>query len=228
MPIRFVPSTMFDNDPRPVALITSDMNTAGDWATYVSGTGAVVQFVTSVTDQDRIGVGDCQTGSTATGYAGIGSSAVDMVSFGARAFRFVAIAKLVNLSDGTNSYRAWIGFADRRNATNATDGVYFSYTHNVGGGNWQAETYSNNLTAGPFDTGIAADTNWHRFEISVDKAAAQIRFWIDGALVYSAGAGSPSGTARATGVSVQIAKSLGTTTRSLYVDKMTLEMDTAR
>lgn len=218
-------SEAIKTDPS-VALLFGDMNSAGDWSNF--GVGGSNTFTTAaLNDGYRLGILESSTAASATGYAGVGTAGVDNVVFGFAEHRFTAVCKIPTLGTAAQRFSAFIGFSDVRTTT-GTDSVCFYYNDSLNSGKWMADIRSNSVTTGPFDTGIAADTNWHRFEIVVNAAGTTAAFFIDGSLVYSDSSGLPSGTSRATGVSTYIVKTIGTTARTMLIDMMLLEVDSIR
>jgi hypothetical protein len=150
-----------------------------------------------------------------------------MVTFGTIASRITGEFKLPNLSDATNTYTAFFGFNDSYTALGA-DSIVFTYTHGTNSGKWQAHTRSNSVTAGGADTGVTADTNWHRFDIEVNAAGTEAKFYIDGTLTNTITANIPTGTARATGIICGLVKSAGATARVMNIDFLAFESEVNR
>jgi hypothetical protein len=221
----YLASKAVQTDPG-VARLFGEMNAAGDWSNFgTSGTNVFTSA--SLNDGYRVGILESSTAAVATASAGIGTAGVDNVVFGFAEHRFMAVCKIPTLSTSAQRFSVFIGFSDVRTTT-GTDSVCFYYNDSLNSGKWMADIRSNGTTLGPFDTGITADTNWHRYEITVNAAGTAAAFYIDGKLVYTATSGLPSGTSRATGVSTFIVKSIGTTARTLLTDMMSLELDTSR
>ena len=210
-----------------VVQLYSDFVNFGDWINHGAGTGATNSF-SNTGDGTHQGIISHSTGTTATGYAGVGSASVADTRFGTSLHDLLCVFRLGALSDATNGFSARVGYFDRRNATSPLDGAYFSYTHSVGSGNWQVEVYSAGVSAGPQDTGVPGDTSWHSFRIVVAADASGADFYIDGNLVYQASSGLPSGSGRETGVTVGLIKTAGTTARLAYTDLLALRMVVSR
>ena len=232
MPIVPYISSLLDFDFRATAWLFSDMNAAGDWSNYA--TGGTNSFIVAAlnTDGNRVGILDSGTSTSATAHAGIGSATADSVVLGTREHRLQVIAKIPTLSTALQAFTVTIGFHDTRTAALPTDGVYFQYIHSAASGNWTAMSYSNagSLTSAT-DTGVAADTNFHTFEIVINADASKAQYFIDGVLRATRSTATdaiPNGSARATAVSVTILKSVGTTARSLYTDLVSLEIAVQR
>lgn len=205
------------------AIMSSDMNTADDWTLYANGTGATGLFsTTSLGDGERVGILDCQTGTTAAGWSGAANAERTSLIFGTRFHRFVWIGKIPVLGTAAQSFNAIVGFHDRANSLVPTDGVYFNYHYATNGGRWQLIVYDGGLTTGAIDTGITVDTDWHSMEITVDTQSTA-RFYIDGVFVDSQPVGGSS-----TAADARITKLIGLTSRSMYIDAMSLEIDVNR
>lgn len=212
---------------RRLSMLYSDMNSAADWTNYAAGTGSANSFsTTGLTDGNRLGVLQSATGTTTSGYAGIGSATVTDTVFGTRPIRYTAILQIPTLSTAGESFYVIAGFHDRRALVTPTDGLYFAH-NNALGANWQSTAFNNGTSLGYTDTGVAVDTAWHCFQIVVNGGGTRADFYIDGALVATE-TNIGTGTARATGCGCHIIKSAGTTSRLLYIDLLALEMDCQR
>ena len=91
------------------------------------------------------------------------------------------VTKFAQLSNGVDRFAALIGF-ENDNGEPITNGIYFRYSDNVNGGQWQCISVSAS-TPTVVNTATAADTNWHRYTIDVNAAASSITFSIDGTSV---------------------------------------------
>jgi hypothetical protein len=118
-------------------------------------------------------------------------------------------ARIVTLSDATNTYTWRAGFLDS-NTAESTDGVFFRYTHSVNGGRYQAVTRNNSVETAT-DTGVAAAANvWDRFEIAVDPVAPFATFFIDDVRVAEQATNIPLLTGRETSYGKMTLRSVGT------------------
>lgn len=178
-------------------------------------------------DGNHIGVFDANTGTSGSNGYAYAYIATDHFQFGDSAMRYQAIAKVHTLSDGTDTFYVFLGFTDSRSAAAQTDGCYFRYTHSENSGNWTCVTESN-TTETTTDSGVAADTSYHAFEVKVNAAATSVTFYIDGSLVATHTTNIPSGAARQTGAHSGILKTVGTANRRLWVDAMLVEADVSR
>jgi len=211
----------------------SDMNAAGDWSNYSSGTGVSNTFSTAnIADGNRVGICVHGTGTTASGRAGIGSIATDAVGFGLSEHRLYACVKIPVLSVMTTAeFIVHIGFNDSQSALAADALVFQSPRVGLSETTWQACS-QNNSVATIIDTGVTHDTNFHSFEIIVDAAGTSATFYIDGVLVATFGTGQiPKITtlpARALGVVCGIIKLNGATASLLHTDALALDIECSR
>lgn len=121
-------------------------------------------------------------GTTATGRSAWFSTI--LITFYPRigALFFRIRGRLMNLSDATNTYTAWLGMPDVISAA-PTNGIFFRYTHSVNGGRWQAVCRNTGVETA-VDTGIAGSTSADQtFEIRGSADGATFTFYIDDALV---------------------------------------------
>lgn len=195
-------------------LITNNSPFDGGLASDSSGTGA--GLTNAAGEATHPGVTNFNTGTTTTGRASL-AGGTNPVIFGAMRCRYGAIYKLVNLSDGTETYSVRSGFLDSALGDGA-DGVFFRYTDAVNGGRWEGVARSNSVETA-IDTGEAADTNWHRFEIDVTDDGSSAEFFIDGASVGTISTNIPTAAGRETGLRPwNIIKSAGITSRTVRAD----------
>lgn len=125
--------------------------------------------------------------------------------------------RLEDLSDGTNTFQIYAGFADHiAGIANVTNGVYFRYTDADSTGKFIAVCEANNTkTEVATSTTVAADTDYE-LEISVLNGTAY--FYINKVLATTISTNVPNGTSQWTSSVVAITKSAGTTNRIMYVD----------
>ncbi len=198
---------------------------ANVFAQATTGSGAAFTFLTA--DSTAVGIILSSTGTTSTGSARIGylsSGNIATVTLGIGVAMYETRAQLTQLSNTTDTFTLRLGFNDNSGGGDGADSVMFRYTDGVNGGRWQAVTRSNS-TETLTDTGITADTGWHRFTITVNAAATSVSFAIDGTIVATNTTNIPSGTARATGVGNCILKSLGTTACTYGTDYIVFTYD---
>lgn len=143
-------------------------------------------------------------------------SAASTAIFGNHALRLRFRDALHTLSDGTDTYTAYIGFGDNIGSGDMTDGAYFRYTHSVNSGKWECVTAQGG-TRTATDSGVTADTTFMIFDIRVNEAGTSVEFYINGTLRQTHTTNIP-GAAQYTGILMKIEKSAGTTSRRIYAD----------
>jgi len=94
------------------------------------------------------------------------------------------VVNLVTLSTGVARYVNYIGMTDDQTGVPIINGVYFSYSDDVNGGNWVLNCTSASVTSS-VNSAIAATTGYHNYQIVINAAATSVSFFIDG---VSAGA----------------------------------------
>ena len=185
----------------------SNTNT-NEFSYTVSGTGAA--FSTLATgNNNALGVLRLALGTTATGRGAIAPVNLGVLLFGKGIATFESDARIVTLSDATNTYALRVGFIDSITAE-ATDGVFFRYTHSVNGGRFQAVCRNNN-TESVVDTAITATANiWYDFEITVNASATSAEFKINGSVVATITTNIPTASGRETGYGLACNRTAGT------------------
>jgi hypothetical protein len=89
--------------------------------------------------------------------------------------------RIHTLSAANPTYILYLGYWDgsfNDPLTSASNGVFFRYTHSTNSGNWTINTKSGGATT-TANTSTAADTEWHRYKITVDAAGTSVGFFID-------------------------------------------------
>lgn len=196
--------------------------------------GVIEQVANSAThsagtpSSNHPGVIDLNTGSNTAGRATLVQvTPSDQIVVGGGIIRFDAVLKLSALSDGTNTYSVRTGLGTSINAGDA-DGIYLRYTHGTNSGKWQGVCRLSGSES-TVDTGITADTSFHRLGFVINAAANSVQFRVDGSDV-----GSPATTniiSAATRMTpATIVKSAGGTSRTLSIDyyRLAMEFTTAR
>jgi hypothetical protein len=142
-----------------------------------------------------------------------GDNTLDPIVPGGGTLTISWTARLNTLSSGGNTYRATIGIADSLSLYAGTDayvnGIYFSYTDTVNSGNWVINCTAASVTTS-VNTSVAADTDFHTFQFTLNAAGTSVSFYIDNVLVGSAIAANIP-TAAITPF-VQAVRTAGTTT----------------
>lgn len=192
-----------------------------NWAVTISGTGASAQFGTyGVNGTERaFGVLQIDTGTTAAGRATL-HRLVNQIQMGYCSFEQQWRVAIEELSTSTDRFIVWCGFIDYTAAGEPIDGVYFRYSDDVNGGQWQCICRESNVET-VVNTTVAAITNYVRLRIVVNETATQAQFYIADALVATINTNLPSTAGNLTGIGAKIQKSVGTTLRNLSIDYFT-------
>ena len=168
------------------------------------------------------GIASLDTGAGTAGGSGrrVGASGAAFLLLGGGWYRFQSRVRVSDLSDGTDTFIALSGLTDIDAANDQTaNGVYFRYTHSESGGDWTCVARDNSVES-TVDSGVpvVADT-FASLEIYVDAAAANARYYINGALVGTISANIPTATGRELNlIPANIKKSAGTNARQIQVD----------
>lgn len=179
-----------------------------------SGAGA---GLTNVQTNSPVGIGAQSTGTT--------NSGSQLLRFANNnAFQNKVTTKIlkwrcrvVNLSDGTNTFLWRGGFSNTVSSADGSQSVGFRYTHTENGGNFTAVSRQNN-TETTADTGIAVVANqFYLLEVRLNTTSAT--FYIDGVLVATITTNLPTdGASQYFGYAFQMVKSVGTTARIMQYD----------
>ena len=161
---------------------------------------------------------DMNTGATASGGSGI-MYPHDHVGAYVTTSHIVAkthIKMAATLGDATNNYYYFLRIADSPYSgfwdQNNTVGIYYRYSDNSG--KWFLRSRSSGGTNTEVDSGITVAVNTeYELQVSLNKAADEATFWIDGVVVGRITTNLPSGTN--VGWSQQLEKTAGTSARSI-------------
>jgi hypothetical protein len=162
-------------------------STLGDLLAAVAGTGASAQagnYGINASENAQ-GVLQIDTGTTATGRAGVGSAAINhMWNRTGQNWYFGARLALEALSvSGLEAFTVRAGFGNTipTPAGDPINGAYFRYNDAVNGGRWECVTVKATALSAA-DSGVFADINYSVFEIDMNDT--YIRFYINGVLVH--------------------------------------------
>ena len=187
----------------------------GGWISFSSGAGAVATQSAAYTG-DHPGVIDLKTGTTTTGYTGIGSNTSNgiVIGIGLGEIAHELILNLNALSDATDTFNVIAGVSTQ--VTSAPiNGIYWTYTHGTNSGKWLLNCSKANVHS-TSDSGIAAAAGWVRIGWVMNAAGTSVQGYINGVA-----AGSPITTnfpIVGLGPWCIINKSAGTNTRVLGID----------
>jgi len=192
--------------------------TAGtsSWTVTPTGTAAAAILLTAALpspDPYRPGLVRLDTGTTATGRVHVGLGTDHMV-VGGGALYFESSVYLPSLSDGSNTYKARIGFGDTT-AGAYNDGIWFEAIGNY----WYRTTQStsiSNLTQTSTAVSVQALT-WTKLAILVSADGTSAEFFINGASVGTNSTNMP-GPTRQFSPMFAIVKSVGIASSFMVMD----------
>mgnify|MGYP002777140876 CR=1 FL=1 len=197
--------------------------TAGklNWNVNTNGTNASGQSGTyGVNGSERAyGVLQLDTGTTSAGRATL-NRLINQVQIGYAYYEQVWRLALEALSTGAERFLVTFGFIDNTGAGDHSDGVYFRYSDNLNGGQWQCVARQAGVEA-VVNTSVAANTIYNIFKIEINTTGTQADFYINDVLVASLTSNLPTTQGQFTGIGAKIEKSIGTTQRNLSIDYYT-------
>jgi hypothetical protein len=201
---------------------------SGEFTQYVSGTGASAQNGTYGQDaiNNAIGVTQVDTGTTATGRAGLGTVTGAIWRPTLAKYKAAFRIALEAVSSVAETFVARIGMGDFFSvAGDGTNGLFFSYTDLVNGGRWLAVSRVAGVTVASVDTGVAPDLDYHVYNVELDQDGQNARFYIDGALVATISAPSLPAVGNPIGAGTKIEKTVGTGQRNMSHDWIALSAE---
>jgi hypothetical protein len=197
-------------------------------ASVFSGTGASLTLspTPSVRASNQQGFLQFNTGTQATGYAGVVGTSVanNFLMLGGGVMTFVTSVFIPTLSTSTERFRVIAGYGSVSTNAAETNGVFFTYdeggTQNgtTASPYWQCVTVAGGVRTLITTTVLASTTAWQKLTIQINDAANSVEFYIDNVLVATHSSNIPSGTSQLVTPKLQIAKAVGTTTRGYYSD----------
>lgn len=180
--------------------------------------------VTLIADSGHPGDYSISTGTSSSGVALVSSGinlGANQFLFGGGSYDLIFYAKIPTLSTGTQRFKVQLGYlnADPATAGTITNGAWFEYIDNVNSGNWVIKTMKASTTS-TGNSSTAADTNWHKFQISVNAGATSVAFYIDDNQLANSPLTTniPNATGNEVGIGFLITKSVGSTARTVEVD----------
>jgi hypothetical protein len=185
------------------------------WSSSNNGTGSAVACNGTRVTSQHWGTVDLVTGTTNTGRAAAFLGTTGILLGGALCELEWELC-LDTLSDGTNSYEVRVGLLDADNGT-PVDGVYFVYKHGTSA-NWLARCSSNSSATELATTVPVVATNYQSFNIAVNAAGNEAKFYINGVLAQTITTNIPVGVGRLCAPHAHIIKTAGTVSRTLTAD----------
>jgi hypothetical protein len=199
-------------------------NLTGPWGFVNINSGSAFYGNFGVDNTEKAtGVAHCTTSTGATSGAGvITASALSALTFGfGFTYELSFRIALSDLSDGSETYTARIGFLDNSSGA-PTDGAFFRYTHGTNSGKWEAVTISNSVETAEDTTIAAVAATYVTFKIVANSDATQVDFYINGVKTNDITTNIINSSSRVTGHGTHIIKSVGTTARLMYIDYIDL------
>ena len=188
--------------------------TGTSFISFGAGTGNGVTFPNP--ENGYTSIISLNTGTTATGaiqvYNNNGSYWSSSNNSGVKYYSEF-ICKIPTLSNSTDRFICRINQAN--NWTSPLQGYWFEYSDTLNSGRWIIRT-SDYSTVTTFNSSVTVDNNWHKYSIAYTSSTS-ISFYIDDVLITTATTNTaPSNSP----LQISITKRIGTTSRSLYCDKI--------
>lgn len=202
----------------------------GELNGYGQGTGAGIGSSNGETGHP--GIAQLNSGSTATGYAYIGSPGDNEILLGNNDYwRYETDIRLPStsaLSTSAQRYTLRLGFEEQSTVNDGADGCFFRYADDINSGKWQGICESNSdgvsTNQTTCDTGVSvALSTWYRMTVVVNAAGTSTDFRINGVSKCTVTTNIPTGAGRVTGRGDSILKRVGTTDRDLDIDYEEIE-----
>lgn len=188
------------------------------WENRVNS-GTITEGTTTGGDSIHFGKFDLRT--SASGQFPLKRLDSVMWTAGARETLWEWVIRPSHLSDGTDTYTAYIGFFDASTTTNIVDGLWFEYSHGVNSGNWQCKTATaSSVTTNDTSVAVVAAT-WVTNTCLINAAGTQAIFSVNGAPVATNVSNIPTG-ANFTGPNIMVSRTAGSATRNLTVDRFSV------
>lgn len=220
------PSRTFDPSTTAVLFTEACTTSWNDFNAFQAGTGAGT--VASHTADPRVGIALSDTGTTATGRAGLATATLFTHQAGTSELYFETALYLDDLSDGTNTFIIHAGFFDSLTAA-GTNGIRFEYTDAAGtGAQWDCVTRDASTET---RTAVGANVvlqQWYKLAILVNAAGSSVEFYIDGTLVATHTTNIPTGTGKRMGSGYNIRKTVGIGQKDLWCDYIFVEQGVTR
>ena len=208
--------------------VTTNNGIDSAYSVFFSGTGAAISMSASpsVRATNQQGFIQPATGSQSTGYAGVFGTitANNFMALGGGVVSFITSTLIPTLSTSLERYRISLGFGSIGTNANDANGIFFTYdeggTQNgtSASPNWQCVTSVSSVRTLTLTSVPASTTAWQKFSIEINTTATSVEFYIDNVLVATHTTNIPTGTSQLVTPKIQISKSIGTTSRTFFVD----------
>lgn len=178
---------------------------------YVSATG-ISTYGASVAGHP--GILSLGTGTTTTGYSVVYATAGLRLVAGGGQMRLRHCIRIPTLSDATNAFSVLLGMRDVITGT-SNNLIMAVYTHGTNSGKWQLLTRNSGTTTTVNGTSGPAANTWTVIEIVINAGGTSVELFADG---ISQGTSSTNIPTTALGAVAYVAKTAGTTARTVDVD----------
>ena len=180
--------------------------------------------VTSVAgSMQNPGVIQLSTGSTATGYASVGTS-TDFFYFSNGGFEFETCIKIPVLSSGGQTYILRLGAIDNL-AGDVTDGAYFEYDSSTSP-YWRYCTALNSVRTKVTSVSLVPQATWVTLNVKVNSDGTIATFSIKGSTLGSINTNIPTVEGREVGIGLSLIKSKGSTAATILSDYVFYQLNT--
>lgn len=182
-----------------------------------NGAGAAVtQLANTASLGNNWGVVNMSTGTTATGRSAMAETETGILYFDDGSVRYETRVYIPILSTAIQRFILRLGFNNSL-TTDGTNGVYFRYSDNINGGNWQYVARNGGVESVVNSGIIVAAGQWYKLGLTIAPGGIAVDFDINGVI--------PAGqittnipTTGATRMCTGIYKSIGATARTAYLD----------
>lgn len=204
-----------------VLIISEDFiaNTAAGnngWTAAASGTGATATLSVVGFQNNRAGLLQLFTGTTAAGryilYLG-----TQNLLFGQGKLEVEMSIYIPILSDSVDRYTMRLGLGDSITNVDHTDGAYFEYDLSISP-NWILKTANNNIRTSTISSVPILDSQWIKLKIEAAEDGSSISYYINGNLAGTIITNIATSTSRLFAPSIAIIKNLGIVSRSFVID----------
>lgn len=187
------------------------------WGTFTSGASSNVLISRTYTDTNHFGIVELRTGINSFGRACITQGA-NLIKLGGGETIYETLLRIDNLSTSLQEYILWVGIGDNVTADlEANNGIYFEYdrTQNV---NWRIVTANSGVREKNNSSVAVVSGSWIKLKMVLKSNNSKVEFYINGVKAGENTTQLPiNQLASCFG---RILKSVGTTSRSFYIDYM--------
>ena len=190
------------------------------WETDVFD-GATLFPDASLVTPTHVGIRRLATGPNADGRASLFLS-TNQLALGAGQSTVEFLVQFDALSSPADRYAAYIGIGDQPGPLEHNNGVYFEYDDSTSP-NWRIVAAAGGVRTKTTTSTPVSSGAWTRLRIDIDSPFTQAEYWVNGVSIGTVSTNIPN-SGQVMGPSVRIGKSIGVTSRALYIDLFTLSM----